>query len=63
MWRAMPESMEGIGELYEQSLQVARQRGEWFLSDAATPLVEDEGWFINRATREVLVTDHEFMIG
>ena len=57
-----PSRWDGIGELYEQSLQVARQRGEWFLSDAATALVDDEKRFMNRATRDLVVTDHDVLI-
>jgi hypothetical protein len=52
----------GIGEMYEQSLATARERGEWFESDAARPLALDEERFMVRATRQVLVTDASVLI-
>ena len=57
-----PSQWDGIGELYEQSLHVASQRADWFGSDAATPLIEDEKRFINRDSRNIVVTDHEVLI-
>jgi hypothetical protein len=56
-----PTPWSGIGELYEQSLDVARQRGQWMTSEAARPLVADEDRFLCRATRQVLVTDQELI--
>jgi hypothetical protein len=50
---------DGIGEMYEESLDVARRRGAWFASDDAAPLVADEQRFLVGATRQVLVADHE----
>lgn len=57
-----PCRWSGIGEMYEQSLEVARQRGAWFESEAALPLVADEQRFLSRATRQVLVTDQELIL-
>jgi hypothetical protein len=56
-----PTRWSGVGEMYEQSLDVARQRGQWFESGAALPLVADEERFLCRATRQVLVTDQELI--
>ena len=53
---------DGIGELYEQSLHVASRRGEWFESDTATPLTQDEDRFMISSTRQVFVTDHRILI-
>ena len=58
-----PSPWDGIGELYEQSLHVASQRGEWFESEAAAPLTQDEERFMISSTRQVLVTDHRILIG
>jgi hypothetical protein len=52
---------DGIGEMYERSLDTARARGAWFDSAAAAPLIADEEQFLRRDTREVLVTDHEIV--
>jgi hypothetical protein len=55
--RGEPTRWSGVGEMYEQSLEVARQRGAWFESEGALPLVADEQRFLIRATRQLLVTD------
>jgi hypothetical protein len=52
----------GIGELYDGSADVARQRGAWFDSPAAVALVADEDRFLVRSTRGLLVTNHEVII-
>jgi hypothetical protein len=52
---------DGIGELYETSLDNARQRNQWMISEAAEALIADETRFLNRATRAVLVTDFEVL--
>lgn len=52
---------DGIGELYESSLDSARQRNHWMTSDAAAALITDEARFLKRATRAVLVTDFEVL--
>jgi EthD domain len=52
---------DGIGELYESSLDNARQRNHWMTSEAAAALITDETRFLNRATRAVLVTDFEVL--
>lgn len=49
----------GVGEMYERSLDVARQRGAWFDSEAAGPLIADEERFLVRSSRQLLITDHE----
>jgi len=49
----------GIGEMYERSPSTARQRGEWFGSEAAIPLAIDEERFMVRGSRQVLVGDGE----
>jgi hypothetical protein len=56
-----PGSWAGIGELYENSLDLARQRHAWTESDAARPVVDDEERLLVRATRRVLVTDQELV--
>jgi hypothetical protein len=53
---------DGIGELYEASLRVARSRGEWFETEAAAALLVDEERFMDRASRQVLVTDQEIVL-
>jgi hypothetical protein len=53
---------DGIGELYEASLRVARSRGEWFESEAAAALLADEERFMDRGSRQVLVTDQEILL-
>ena len=52
----------GIGEMYERSLDTARERGAWFASEAALPIVADEKRFLVRGTRQVLITDHEIIV-
>ena len=52
----------GIGEMYETSLDVARQRGAWFDSPAATALLADEDRFLVRNTRQLLVTEQHVII-
>ncbi|HUG00019.1 MAG TPA: EthD domain-containing protein [Ilumatobacter sp.] len=56
-----PGQWDGIGELYEDSLDIARLRGEWFDSPAANELIADEERFLVRSTRQVLVCDQEFV--
>ena len=56
-----PGRWAGIGEMYERSLDVARERGAWFASEAALPLLADEERFLVRGTRHVLITDHEII--
>ena len=56
-----PGSWAGIGELYENSLDLARQRNAWTESDAAQPVIDDEERLLVRATRRVLVTDQELV--
>jgi len=53
---------DGIGELYEASFSVARNRGEWFESEAAAALLADEERFMDPVSREVLVTDQEILL-
>jgi hypothetical protein len=53
---------DGIGELYESSIDTARQRNNWMNSDAAAAIVADEMRFMNRATRAVLITDFEVLV-
>jgi hypothetical protein len=49
-----PGEWDGIGEIYEASLDVPRRRGEWL----ETPeVIADEERFLLRSTRVVLVTD------
>lgn len=57
-----PGPWDGIGELYEDALDTARLRGEWFDSPAATELIADEERFLVRATRQVLVCDQEIVV-
>jgi hypothetical protein len=57
-----PSHWDGIGEMYESSLDAARQRGEWFKGEAARELIADEERFLIRRTREVLVTDYEVIV-
>ena len=52
----------GIGEMYDTSLDVARQRGAWFDSPAATALLADEDRFLVRTTRQLLVTEQHLII-
>jgi hypothetical protein len=53
---------DGIGELYESSLDTARRRNNWMNSDAAAAIVADETQFMNRATRAILITDFEVLV-
>ena len=53
---------DGIGELYERSLALAAERGTWFASEAAAPLVADELNFMVPSTRVILTTDHRVVI-
>lgn len=52
----------GIGEMYETSLDAARQRGAWFDSPAAAALLVDEDRFLVRSTRQLLVTDQHVIV-
>ncbi len=52
----------GIGEMYDTSLDVARQRGAWFDSPAATALLVDEDRFLVRNTRQLLVTEQHVIV-
>jgi hypothetical protein len=52
---------DGIGELYEGSIDNARSRGRWFASEAGVPMLEDEDRFMVRAARQVVVTDLEVL--
>ena len=52
----------GVGEMYEASLDIARQRGAWFNSDAASALIADEDRFLVRTTRQLLITDQHLII-
>jgi hypothetical protein len=54
---------DGIGEMYEASLDLARRRGAWFDSPEAAPLTADEERFLVRGTRQLLVTDVEVIVG
>ncbi len=58
-----PSRWDGIGELYERDLDGARRRGAWFESPAAGPLLDDENRFLVRATRMVLITDLDVIVG
>jgi len=58
-----PCPWDGIGEMYEASLDLARRRGAWFDSPEAAPLTADEDRFLVRSTRQVLVTDAEMIVG
>ena len=53
---------DGIGELYERSLPLAAERGTWFASEAAAPLVADELNFMVPSTRVILTTDHRVVV-
>jgi hypothetical protein len=57
-----PTRWAGIGEMYEASLDVARQRGAWFASPAAAALLADEDRFLVRTTRQLLVTEQHLII-
>lgn len=50
---------DGIGQMFERSLDTARARSAWFASSDAAPLIADEERFLIRDTRRVLLTDHE----
>ena len=53
---------DGIGEMYETSMENAKARAAWFESEAANPLERDEERFLVRETRKVIVTDHEILV-
>jgi hypothetical protein len=53
---------DGIGEMYEDSLDVPRDRSRWLETPEAVAVVADEGRFIDRPTRCVLVADHEVVV-
>jgi hypothetical protein len=57
-----PCAWDGVGELYESSLDIARRRGQWMGSAAAAPILDDEFRFMEPAARAVLVTDYEVLI-
>ena len=57
-----PTGWAGIGEMYEASLDVARQRGAWFESSAASALLADEDRFLVRSTRQLVVTEQHLII-
>jgi EthD domain len=57
-----PSPWDGIGEMYDGSLDAARLRAAWFGSEQAAALLEDEQRFLVQSTREVLVTDLEMII-
>jgi hypothetical protein len=52
----------GIGEMYEASLDVARQRGAWFAGPAAAALLADEDRFLVRTSRRLLITEQHLII-
>jgi EthD domain len=54
-----PTRWAGVGEMYDDSLDVARQRSAWFDTEDARSLVADEERFLVRTTRELLITSHE----
>lgn len=53
---------DGLGEMYETSIDNARERAAWFDSPAAAPLLADEERFLLRGTRQVLMTDHQVIV-
>jgi hypothetical protein len=55
-----PGEWDGIGEIYESSLDVPRRRGEWL---EKPEIVADEQRFLVRSTRTVLVTDRWVVVG
>lgn len=50
-------AFDGVGEFYDDSVDVARRRTRWTEEDHAAPIVEDEERFLIRDTRFALVTD------
>lgn len=58
-----PSEWDGIGELYEQSLDIAKQRTAWMSTDdGAAALRVDETRFMRTDTRRVLVTEQHVVI-
>ncbi len=47
----------GIAEMYDRSLDIARQRAAWMETGAAAALRDDERRFLNRETRAATVAD------
>lgn len=54
-----PGAWDGIGEMYETSLDAPRQRGEWL---EQPEIVADEERFLVRSTRMLLVTDQHVIV-
>lgn len=54
---------DGIGEFYDVSVDVARQRTHWAEGDDAAAIVADEEQFLVRESRYALITDASVVIG
>jgi hypothetical protein len=52
-----PSRWAGIAEMYDRSIDVARQRAAWMETDEAAALRDDERRFLDRETRAATVTD------
>jgi hypothetical protein len=57
-----PCRWDGIGEFFDASVEVARQRAAWGSSDEAHEIIADECRFLKRDTRVGLVTDFEVIV-
>jgi hypothetical protein len=57
-----PCPWDGVGEFYDESVDVARARTNWADADGAEEIIEDEEKFLVRDTRYGLVTDAEVII-
>lgn len=49
-----PADWDGVGELFESSFDIAKERGAWFDSPEAAPLLEDEARFFQRDARVIV---------
>jgi hypothetical protein len=52
-----PTAFDGVGEFYDDAVDVARDRTRWSEGEHAAQIVEDEERFLVRETRYALITD------
>ena len=59
---ADPCDWDGIGEIYESSIDAARARTNWVAGPGGQALRDDEGRFLRTDSRRVFVTDQHVLV-